>query len=54
MTIKKPMKRICAWCKKVLEEGDEKNITHGICNSCAKKITDDWNKYLENKSKEEK
>ena len=30
------MKRICAWCRAVLEEGDGSTdqITHGICRGC--------------------
>lgn len=29
------MRVICAWCNKVLIEGDEKlGISHGICQSC--------------------
>jgi len=28
---------ICAWCKKVLQEGDQNQpISHGICEDCAK------------------
>jgi hypothetical protein len=33
---KHAMKRICAWCKKPLDEegGDNDTITHGICEAC--------------------
>jgi rRNA maturation endonuclease Nob1 len=54
MNIKLPPQLVCAWCKKIIKEGDKKNITHGICDSCAKDITSRWNKYLQNKNKEEK
>ena len=29
------MKTICSWCKKVIKEGDEKVVSHGICERCA-------------------
>lgn len=32
----KTQKRICAWCKKVLQVGREP-ATHGICPECAQK-----------------
>lgn len=25
---------ICAWCKKVLAQGDEPGVSHGICETC--------------------
>jgi phage FluMu protein Com len=25
---------ICAWCNKVLEQGNSKHISHGMCKSC--------------------
>ena len=28
------MKIICAWCKKVLKDGLDNQISHGICNDC--------------------
>ena len=31
------MKVICAWCGKVLQEGDEP-ISHGICPECKEKL----------------
>lgn len=30
------MKRICAWCQKILEDGTEP-VTHGICPECFKR-----------------
>ncbi len=30
----KSQKRVCAWCQKVLAEGEEP-VTHGICPDCA-------------------
>ena len=30
-------KIICAWCGKVMKEGEEP-VSHGICKECAKKI----------------
>ena len=35
------MKIVCAWCNKNLEEKepvDDKSISHGICDSCKKKV----------------
>lgn len=37
------MERICAWCKKNLDDveckfADEHVVTHGICNECAAKF----------------
>jgi hypothetical protein len=36
------MKRVCAWCKTTLTEGDPDNpramVTHTICPSCLKKL----------------
>ena len=30
---------ICAWCSKVLTEGDENApVSHGICEECAEKL----------------
>jgi phage FluMu protein Com len=26
----------CAWCKKVMREGDPAIVSHGICPECAK------------------
>jgi hypothetical protein len=36
------MRRICAWCNRVLFDGvrGNKNITHGICKKCMKKMLD--------------
>ena len=31
-------KRVCSYCNKVMEEGPEDNITHGICEPCATKM----------------
>ena len=31
-------KRVCKWCNKVLREGPEDNITHGICVPCSTKM----------------
>lgn len=32
----KTQKRVCAWCKKVIQDGSEP-ITHGICPGCVQK-----------------
>lgn len=27
---------VCAWCKKVIKEGDDsQGVSHGICDTCA-------------------
>ena len=36
--IKRAHKRVCAWCCKVIQEG-EGPVTHGICPECEKKET---------------
>lgn len=29
------MRKVCAWCKKVIEEGDAPTpVSHGICSDC--------------------
>ncbi|MEI8233812.1 MAG: hypothetical protein WCH57_03905 [Verrucomicrobiota bacterium] len=33
------MKLICAWCKKVIRDGPEEPISHGICPECARRVT---------------
>jgi hypothetical protein len=43
---KLPPQIVCAWCKKIIEEGDEKNISYGKCKDCAKKETDRLDKIL--------
>jgi len=42
------MKVICAWCGKVLQDGDPKEpISHGICSKCAKDVLKDFEKVKE-------
>ena len=31
-------KRICSYCKKVMREGPNDNVTHGICEPCSTKM----------------
>ena len=31
-------KRVCSYCKKVMREGPEDNVTHGICEPCSIKM----------------
>lgn len=39
------MKTICAWCKKVLKEGDDLIESHGICDDCFRNhFPDCWEK----------
>jgi hypothetical protein len=34
------MKVVCAWCKKVMQEGAaSKALSHGICTKCAEAVT---------------
>ena len=35
------MRRVCAWCLEVTEEGPEPT-SHGICAECAKRERDKW------------
>ncbi|MCX5908026.1 MAG: hypothetical protein NTY64_12810 [Deltaproteobacteria bacterium] len=35
------MKRICAWCAKIMCEGDGA-ISHGICPQCAERVLSDY------------
>jgi len=32
------MRVVCAWCKKVIMEDDDKELSHGICSACAKEV----------------
>ena len=41
------MKRICAWCNKILEEGEEP-ATHGICDRCTVKVLKRYKKHQTN------
>jgi hypothetical protein len=25
---------VCAWCKKLIKQGNSKDISHGICKEC--------------------
>lgn len=38
-------KRICAWCKKVIQHGREP-VTHGICPECAQKEMDRYGRQI--------
>jgi len=35
------MKRVCAWCNGVMQDGTEP-ATHGICPVCGKKVMDSY------------
>lgn len=36
VTVKSMFKVVCAWCKDVMQDGDETNgISHGMCKPCA-------------------
>ena len=41
VTEKTAMKRICAWCNKVMQDGVEP-ATHGICQPCGKKVMENY------------
>lgn len=30
----KPLKVVCAWCQKVMRDGQSEKVSHGICDSC--------------------
>ncbi len=32
------MRMICAWCKKVIQKGPEKPVSHGMCRRCARRM----------------
>ena len=32
------MKVACAWCNKVMKDGPDKPVSHGICAECAKEL----------------
>ena len=36
---KTTVKKVCAWCNRVLQDGSEP-ATHGICEPCGKKVAD--------------
>ncbi len=31
------MKVVCAWCRKVMKDGPDNPVSHGICEACLKK-----------------
>ena len=38
------IKTVCAWCKKVIRDGDtdeDGHVSHGICEECAEKLEED-------------
>ena len=36
------MKRVCAWCNTVLQEGStEEGTTHGMCDSCFEQVIEE-------------
>lgn len=41
------LRKVCAWCKAVLEEGDEELTTHGACDPpCQEQIEAGWHDAL--------
>lgn len=32
---------ICAWCRKLMEQGDPGPVSHGICDECTRKVLDE-------------
>lgn len=32
------MRVVCAWCECVIEEGPERELSHGICDECAEEV----------------
>ena len=44
------MKVICAWCGKHLSgKKNDPDVSHGICNSCKKKVEKEKDEYLKKK-----
>ena len=47
---KAKMKRICAWCGKVMGEKDAEGLegedTHGICDECLAKLNEEGLQYV--------
>lgn len=41
------LKIVCSWCSKVMKEGPENKVSHGMCTDCEKKL----NEELENETK---
>jgi phage FluMu protein Com len=41
------MKLVCAWCNKVLRDGDSRIVSHGICPVCKEEVIAEMNEYLE-------
>jgi hypothetical protein len=35
------MKVICSYCKVVMREGDEKQLSHGACDPCASRVLEE-------------
>jgi rRNA maturation endonuclease Nob1 len=42
MSKSRKMKKVCAWCKKVIEEGDGE-ISHAICSDCKDEVLKELN-----------
>ena len=44
----KPMKKVCAWCGKVMLTGPKKPVSHGCCDECYKtKVVPDFKRWEE-------
>ena len=44
----KPMKKVCAWCGKVILTGPKKPVSHGCCDECYKtKVVPDFKRWEE-------
>ena len=38
--MKKDLTIKCAWCGKIIHQGQDKKVTHGMCPDCVKKMYD--------------
>ena len=47
------MKIVCAWCQKVMKEG-EGEVSHGICKTCGKKVEKQVETFLLSQGKSPK
>jgi hypothetical protein len=40
------MRTLCAWCGKVIKDGPEKTVSHGICEDCIIQVDEPkWKKH---------
>ena len=36
------VKLVCAWCQRVIRNGAEETVSHGICQACEERVEKDY------------